>query len=85
MFYYYSNNSTIFKFNLTKFYSYRQFCDLYLHWCEDNAETMHLNAVIGQKIEVDFTRKTFELIDPATGEIVTIVAFVAVLPYSQYV
>jgi hypothetical protein len=46
---------------------------------------MHLNAVIGQKIEVDFTRKTFELIDPATGEIVTIIAFVAVLPYSQYV
>ena len=69
----------------TKFYSYRQFCDMYLHWCEDNAETMHLNAVIGQKIEVDFAGKTFELIDPATGEIVTIVVFVAVLPYSQYV
>ena len=21
-----------------KFYSYRQFCDLYLHWCKENAE-----------------------------------------------
>lgn len=68
-----------------KFYSYRQFCDLYLHWCEENAESLHLNAVIGQKIEVDFAGKTFELIDTVTGEISTIVVFVAVLPYSQYI
>jgi transposase len=68
-----------------KFYSYRQFCDLYLQWCEENAESMHLNAVIGQKIEVDFAGKTFELIDSLTGEISTIIIFVAVLPYSQYI
>lgn len=68
-----------------KFYSYRQFCDLYLRWCEDNAESLHLNAVIGQKIEVDFAGKTFELIDRLTGEIITVVVFVAVLPYSQYI
>ena len=68
-----------------KFYSYRQFCDLYLQWCEDNAESMHLNAVIGQKIEVDFAGKTFEMIDRLTGEISTIIVFVAILPYSQYI
>ena len=68
-----------------KFYSYRQFCDLYLQWCEENAESMHLNAVIGQKIEVDFAGKTFELIDSLTGDISTIIIFVAVLPYSQYI
>ena len=68
-----------------KFYSYRQFCDLYLQWCEENAESLHLNAVIGQKIEVDFAGKTFDLIDRLTGEIITIVVFVAVLPYSQYI
>ena len=68
-----------------KFYSYRQFCDLYLQWCEENAESMHLNAVIGQKVEVDFAGKTFEMIDRLTGEISTIVVFVAVLPYSQYI
>lgn len=68
-----------------KFYSYRQFCDLYLRWCEDNAESMHLNAVIGQKIEIDFAGKTFEMTDSLTGEISTIVVFVAVLPYSQYI
>ncbi len=36
-------------------------------------------------MEVDFTGKTFELIDKLTGEIMTIVVFVAVLPYSQYI
>lgn len=68
-----------------KFYSYRQFCDLYLQWCEENAESLHLNSVIGQKIEVDFAGKTFDLIDRLTGETHTIVVFVAVLPYSQYI
>ena len=68
-----------------KFYSYRQFCDLYRKWCEENAESMHLGAVIGQKIEVDFAGKTFPLVDRLTGEISDIVVFVAVLPYSQYI
>ena len=68
-----------------KFYSYRQFCDLYLQWCEENTDSLHLNAVTGQKIEVDFAGKTFEMIDRLTGEISTIVVFVAVLPYSQYI
>lgn len=68
-----------------KFYSYRQFCDLYAQWCKDNSESLHLNAVIGQKIEVDFAGKTFDLIDKLTGEIIPIVVFVAVLPYSQYI
>lgn len=68
-----------------KYYQYRQFCDLYGQWCEENYETIHLEAVIGQKMEVDFAGKTFDLVDPITGEITTIVVFVAVLPYSQYI
>ena len=35
-----------------KFYSYRQFCENYAKWCEENKETLHFNAVIGQKMEV---------------------------------
>ena len=66
-------------------YQYRQFCDLYANWCEENYETIHIQAVIGQKMEVDFAGKTFDLIDKLTGEITTIVVFVAVLPYSQYI
>lgn len=36
-------------------------------------------------MEVDFAGKTFELIDKLTGEITSIVVFVSVLPYSQYI
>lgn len=68
-----------------KFYQYRQFCELYAKWCDENYETSHFNAIIGQTMEVDFAGKTFELIDKFTGEIVPIVVFVAVLPYSQYI
>ena len=66
-------------------YQYRQFCELYATWCDENYETLHIHAVIGQKMEVDFAGKTFELIDKFTGEVTAIVVFVAVLPYSQYI
>ena len=68
-----------------KFYQYRQFCDLYAKWCEENYETFHFTAVIGQKMEVDFAGRTFKMTDRLTGEIVIIVVFVAVLPYSQFI
>ena len=68
-----------------KFYSYRQFCENYAKWCEENKETLHFNAVIGQKMEVDFAGKTFRMVDYLTGEVVEIVVFVAVLPYSQLI
>ena len=66
-------------------YQYRQFCENYARWCEENYETIHIQAVIGQKMEVDFAGKTFQLIDKVTGETTTIVVFVAILPYSQYI
>lgn len=69
----------------TKFYSYRQFCEQYARWTEENAVTLHFNTVIGEKIEVDFAGKTFERISSLSGEKETIVVFVAVLPYSQYI
>ncbi len=68
-----------------KAYQYRQFCELFSRWCEENYETAHFTAVIAQTMEVDFAGKTFELIDRLTGEITPIVVFVAVLPYSQYI
>ncbi len=68
-----------------KFYSYRQFCGNYAKWCEENKETLHFNAVIGQKMEVDFAGKTFQMVDHLTGELMEIVVFVAVLPYSQLI
>ena len=68
-----------------KFYSYRQFCENYAKWCEENKETLHFNAVIGQKMEVDFAGKTFQMTDRLTGKDIEIVVFVAVLPYSQLI
>ena len=67
------------------YYTTFRFCELYAVWCEENYETIHLQAVIGQKMEVDFAGKTFELIDRVTGEATAIVVFVAILPYSQYI
>lgn len=68
-----------------KFYSYRQFCENYAKWCEENKETLHFNAVVGQKMEVDFAGKTFHMVEPLTGESLEIVVFEAILPYSQYI
>jgi transposase len=68
-----------------KFYSYRQFCERYTIWCDDNDEDAHFTPIIGQTMEVDFAGKTFELVDSLTGEITTIVVFVVILPYSQFI
>ena len=68
-----------------RFYQYSQYCELYNKWCEENYETAHFDAVIAQKMEVDFAGQTFTMMDPVTGEIMTIVVFVAILPYSQYI
>lgn len=68
-----------------RFYQYSQYCELYNKWCEENYETAHFDAVVAQKMEVDFAGQTFAMTDPLTGEILTIVVFVAILPYSQYI
>lgn len=68
-----------------RFYQYRQYCELYNKWCEENYETSHFDAVIAQKMEVDFAGQTFDMTDPLTGETLPIVVFVAILPYSQYI
>lgn len=68
-----------------KYYSYRQFCERYGMWCNDNEEDAHFSHVIAQTMEVDFAGKTFKMIDRLTGEIMDIVVFVAVLPYSQMI
>ena len=69
----------------SRFYQYSQYCELYNRWCEENYETAHFDTVIAQKMEVDFAGQTFTMTEPLTGEIMTIVVFVAILPYSQYI
>lgn len=67
-----------------KAYQYRQFCELYTKWKDDNNVTYHKEAAMGQDMEVDFAGKTFSFIDSLTGEVFPIVVFAAVLPYSQF-
>lgn len=61
-----------------RFYQYRQYCELYNKWCDENYETAHFDAVIAQKMEVDFAGQTFDMTDPLTGETLPIVVFVAI-------
>ena len=68
-----------------KYYLYRRFCELYAVWLEENNMTIHIEHYKGEKMEVDFAGKTFQIIDRDTGEIFTVVVYVAVLPYSQYI
>ena len=49
-----------------KGYQYRQFCKQYSRWCETNKESMHITAVSGQKMEVDFAGKTFQMVEHLT-------------------
>lgn len=42
-----------------RFYQYSQYCELYNKWCEENYETAHFDAIIAQKMEVDFAGQTF--------------------------
>lgn len=60
-----------------RFYQYSQYCELYKKYCKENYENAHFEAVIAQKMEVDFAGQTFSMTDPLTGEIITIVVFVA--------
>lgn len=54
---------------------YRQFCKQYSRWCETNKKSMHITAVSGQKMEVDFAGKTFQMVEHLTGELLDIVVF----------
>lgn len=44
---------------------------------------LHFNAVIDEKMEGDFTGKSFKTADPLNDKISTVLVFVAVLLYSQ--
>ena len=66
-------------------YQYRRFYKQYAKWRADHEQTIHFTAVPGQKMEVDFAGQTFQFVDRLTGELVDVVVFVAVLPYSQYI
>src|SRR5690625_3965820 len=63
---------------------YTKFCEGYQEYILSYKLTDHLKHKPGITTEVDWSGSTMEVIDRASGEILTAYLFVAALPYSQY-
>ena len=65
-------------------YGYTHFCNLYKAWQKRLHVTMRVNHVAGEKMFLDYSGLTWEIIDTATGEIIEVEVFVASLGASGY-
>jgi transposase len=65
-------------------YRYTQFCDIYRRWLRRRGLTMRQVHRAGEKCFVDYAGQKPRLIDPATGEVVEVELFAAVLGASNY-
>ncbi|MEP7209179.1 MAG: IS21 family transposase [Casimicrobiaceae bacterium] len=65
-------------------YGYSRFCELYRAWEGRLSPTMRQVHVAGEKLFVDYAGTNMEVIDGATGEVVKVQLFVAVLGASSY-
>ena len=65
-------------------YGYSRFCELYRAWEGRLSPTMRQTHVAGEKLFVDYAGTTMDVIDGATGEVVKVQLFVAVLGASSY-
>ena len=65
-------------------YGYSRFCELYRAWEGRLSATMRQTHVAGERLFVDYAGTTMEVIDGATGEVITAQLFVAALGASNY-
>ena len=65
-------------------YEYSRFCERYQEWLKTASPTMRQTHVAGEKMFVDFSGSSLDIIDGQTGECRTVVLFVAVLGGSSY-
>jgi transposase len=65
-------------------YRYTQFCDLYRRWLQRRRLSMRQVHHAGEKCFVDYAGQKPRLLDPATGAVVEVELFVAVLGASNY-
>ncbi len=65
-------------------YGYSRFCDLYRAWKGRLTPTMRQKHFAGEKMFVDYTGATVEVIDGSSGEVLQAQVFVAVLGASNY-
>src|SRR3989449_5471935 len=65
-------------------YRYTQFCEFYRRWCKRRGLSMRQVHKGGEKRFVDYAGTQPSIIDAATGEVIPIQLFVAVLGASNY-
>jgi transposase len=65
-------------------YRYTQFCEIYRRWLKRRGLSMRQLHRAGEKCFVDYAGQKPKLIDPATGEVIEVELFVAVLGASNY-
>lgn len=65
-------------------YGYSRFCQLYRAWAETLEVPMRHEHKAGEKLFVDYTGHTMEVVNPQTGEATTVEVFVAAQGASNY-
>ena len=65
-------------------YGYTWFCNNYAKYAKKINPSMRLVHKAGEKIFIDFSGKTVDIVDPKTGLITKAELFIAVLPASGY-
>jgi transposase len=65
-------------------YRYTQFCEFYRRWCHRRGRSMRQVHRAGEKCFVDYAGTQPAIIDAATGEVIPVQLFVAVLGASNY-
>lgn len=66
-------------------YRFTQFCEYFSHWRKRVNPVMHFDHKAGDKMYVDYTGETLQLIDKLTGEIKEVEIFVSILGASQLI
>jgi transposase len=65
-------------------YRYTQFCERYREWLSRKRLSMRQDHKAGEKLFVDYSGKKPHIVDPATGEVIDVELFVAVLGASNF-
>jgi transposase len=65
-------------------YGYSRFCELYRAWARRLSPTMRQTHVAGERLFVDYAGTKLQVLDAATGEVLTAELFVAALGASSY-
>ena len=63
-------------------YCYGHFCEYLNQWLQNKDASLHIEQKPGDKFYVDFTGSKPSIVDPETGEIIEVEAFVSVLGFS---